>query len=112
MIPGIIITAAIAVAACVGVFFYAAPAVITVIADSDLNLYDKASSDPSARKAISTLKAGDTATVNACIDIKHYIVLEIEIADGRKAYVIDGRFHVRRENPWRHSGPGRIIWGC
>jgi hypothetical protein len=107
-----LILAITVVAVPVAFFAYARPSVITVIADGDLNLYDRATSDPDARRVVVTTKAGEEAIVISCIDLKHYLVPEVALADGRKVYVIDGPFQIRRESPWPYIGRRPIVWGC
>lgn len=106
------IVSAIVVAVLIAAVFYANPSVMTVVADEDVALYDRATSDPDGRRVVLTLKAGQAAVVSSCIDLKHYLVPEIVLDDGRKVYVIDGRFHIQRESPWRHIGRRPIVWGC
>lgn len=84
---------------------------VTLIADGPVPVYDRAASDPAQTQVISTLEAGDELVVSGCVDLKHYIVPEVELRDGKKGYVIEGAFHLRRA-PLLSSSGGPIAFGC
>lgn len=104
--------ALIALLAALYSILYLKPSAITVVADGELNLYDQATLNPVERQVIATLKASKEATVKSCADLKHYLVPEVILADGREAYVIDGPFHLRRERVWPFFDSKPVVWGC
>lgn len=87
-----------------GALMFSSSEAVTLVADGPLKIYDHASADPSQISVIATLETGLEVQVTNCVDLKHYIVPEVVLADGRTGYVIDGRFHLRREPSSSLSG--------
>jgi hypothetical protein len=75
-----------------------------LIADTSLPVYDVAVADPAGRRVIDTINVGEAVAVTGCVDLKHYLVPEVLLRDGRKGYVIDGRFHFQNQNQSPASG--------
>jgi len=64
---------------------------IILIAQEDLNIYDK----PMNGKVIGILHSNEKISVIGCEDLKHYIIPIVNYSN-RKAYIIEGGFHLER----------------
>ena len=100
MSPKIVICAALVSVGLLGavLMMSGAPLPKTLIADTALPVYDVAVADPAGRRVIGTINAGEAVAVTGCVDLKHYLVPEVVLRDGRKGYVIDGRFHFENQS--------------
>lgn len=79
---------------------------ISVIAGSQVNLYDQ----PVEGRVIKVLKPGDVTAVVGCEDSKHYII-PVVLVDGRLAYVHEGDYRLVRKAAWDFGG-GPISLSC
>ncbi|MCZ8175125.1 MAG: hypothetical protein O9343_08030 [Burkholderiaceae bacterium] len=52
--------------------------------------------DPASTQTIAVVQQGERVAVLACKDLKHYIVPEVRLQDGRVGYVIGGQFEIVR----------------
>ena len=43
------------------------------------------------------LAGGADVQVTKCIDVKHYFVYQVRLPDGRKGFVLDGKYSLRRD---------------
>lgn len=46
--------------------------------------------------AMTELPAGRSVPVTRCIDVKHYLIYEIRLPDGRQGFVLDGNYELIR----------------
>lgn len=79
---------------------------ISLIAQEDLNLYDK----PINGQVIGKIHQNEKVSVISCEDIKHYIVPVVNFA-GKDAYVLEGKFHLERNRSW-DFGAGSLSFSC
>jgi hypothetical protein len=105
-----IVIALLVVLCCVGIYTILGQRV-TLVADEDIFVLDSPSINPLHSNPVYTLKSGEKMSVSACIDLKHYIVPEIILADGRKGYVVKGKFHLD-SGPFWQSGKGPLVYSC
>jgi hypothetical protein len=92
------------------IVFATSAAKVTLVADGPLPVYDRTTA-VADRVLIGTLNAGAEVHVTDCIDLKHYIVPEVLMESGRKGYVIEGMFHLRRESPFS-AAKAPTSWRC
>lgn len=85
---GIIVLAVLLVIAAI-VFIGSAKRII-LIADDQIDVVDRAVTDPAQTKIIAKLRPGQELPVLSCVDLKHYIVPEIRLGDGKRGYVLVG----------------------
>jgi hypothetical protein len=55
--------------------------------------------DPASTQTIAVVQQGERLQVLACKDLKHYVVPEVRLQDGRLGYVIGGQFEIVRSTP-------------
>jgi hypothetical protein len=84
---------------------------VKLIADDQIDVVDRAVADPSQTKTIAKLQPGQELPVLSCVDLKHYIVPEIGLSDGKRGYVLVGKFHLKREPFWS-SLDSPITFSC
>jgi len=84
---------------------------VSLIADEDISILDSPSIDPLQANKIATLKAGERASVSECRDLKHYIVPEVQLAYGRKGYVVKGKFRLEAGPFWQFD-KGPLVYSC
>ncbi|WP_280154785.1 hypothetical protein [Piscinibacter sp. XHJ-5] len=65
---------------------------VMLVADTAVPVYDIASADPAVRRVIDTIDIGQSVVVVGCTDLKHYLVPEVSLRDGRRGHVIEGDF--------------------
>jgi hypothetical protein len=83
-----------------------------LIVEANTPVHDSVWSANTIQKEIAVLRAGTKTPVYRCIDIKHYFVYEIRLADGRKGYVDSGSGvpEVRSAFLPPYSHP--VVWNC
>jgi len=84
----------------------------TLIVDANAPVWANVPWPNTKQQKIAVLPAGIKPVVYSCIDIKHYFVYEIRLADGRIGYVDSGsgRPQVRSALLPPYSQP--IVWNC
>ena len=79
---------------------------INLIPSEAVNLYDK----PVDGQVVKVLGEREVIPVLECEDLKHYIV-PVVLIDGRRAYVLEGEYHLDRRHVWDlNAGP--ISFSC
>lgn len=75
-----------------------------VVADTKLAIYDTTGANEAPRRIINEAAAGEELLVLRCIDLKHYLVPEVVLRDGKVGYIVEGAFHLRHKFPWASFG--------
>jgi len=84
---------------------------IRLVADGPIDLRDQANLQIGQAQVIGHLSPGDQIDVFGCVDLKSIVALEVSIEDGKRAYVIDGSFHLIRQ-PYLAAWSGPLVWNC
>ena len=73
---------------------------ITLVALEPLTVYKTPSGEAlqSSTGFAEIITAGSRMTVTSCVDVKHYVVPEVRLNDGRVGYVIEGKFNLERKS--------------
>lgn len=73
---------------------------ITLVALEPLAVYKTPSGEvlQSSTGAAEIIAAGSRLAVTSCVDVKHYVVPEVRLNDGRVGYVIEGKFNLERKS--------------
>lgn len=72
---------------------------LTLLANGTVPVYateDDALKTPSPT-AIALLLAGQSVPVTKCLDVKHYLIYKVQLADGRDGFVLDGKYTLMRD---------------
>ncbi len=55
--------------------------------------------DAASAQKLAILESGTRVDVLSCKDLKHYLVPEVRLPDGRVGYVLDGQFELTKKTP-------------
>lgn len=48
-------------------------------------------------KEIARLSAGESVELEACINVKHYLIYKVQLSDGRNGFVLDGDYVIAQD---------------
>jgi hypothetical protein len=75
---------------------------VELVATTAIPIGAEATIDPASARAIAVLEKGERVDVLSCTDLKHYMVPEVRLPDGRTGFVLGGNFELVRKSPSLH----------
>jgi hypothetical protein len=75
-----------------------------VVVDAKLPIYKNTGEDGAPRQFLRDATPGEELLVLRCVDLKHYLVPEVDLKEGQIGYIVEGRFHLRRKFVWGSFG--------